>query len=220
MPHRDPDTGQFLAHDDAYDDVEVVTWYQSVVVTAGDLDANASLNYPEPADPTFSGVELVDYDEVVDRNETLHLLRAQHRLSVYANSTATEDGSIRGAVEISTSPALQSVFDLDATERMPISDRTDVRRFNGVSTEDSIDLIGRPLEGQATAPFSDDSTGTSGGGSSGEDSYSLDGFTDPVARMHPRDELFLNGVLEASNITDQAIHMDVVGQHVYGVLDE
>lgn len=217
-PHmpRDPETGQFQSMDEAaFDDVEVATFEAYVGVQASDLTGGTGFNGGD--DAVFEGVELIDYDDLVDRNEELHLLEAQHAINVYANSTETADGTVRAAVEISASPS-RTVAALGPSSA--IADSTGGARSASVGTDDSIDLIGRYLQAIGQAPFSDSTTGVGGGGSAGEDRVTVEAPPGPVARFHPRDELFLNGAFDAWNIDDAGIHVDVYGQHVYGVVED
>lgn len=218
MPHRDPETGQYLPQDARieFEDIEVASFgFQGGVTAAG---MEGSTGYGDADQGAVQGVQLIDYDEIVDRNEELHLLEAQHRLSVYQNATATEDGSIRGYAEISTSGAFQlaevsdvSVSNLDDNQRGDV--------INGQAEfDDGIDLIGRPLVATGTGSFYNASNGAGGGASAGEDSYVSDYFPGEMGRFHPRDELDLNIAFDASNIDDAGIHLDVTGQHVYGVV--
>lgn len=216
MAARDPETGQFVAGGamDKYSDFEVFTATAHMDIDAADIDGTTSSEYPDGQN--FEGFQLVDYDELVDRNEVLDLLRAQHALTVYGNSTGTEDGSIRGLVEISSAPTLQAMDALEPTGTKPIDD-SDFNVNYRLYDTDSIDILGRVLIGHAGQPFSDTATGVGGAGSTGEDSYELTGFPEVIGRFHPRDELFINGALEASNIADAGIHIDVSVQHLYGV---
>jgi hypothetical protein len=217
MPHRDPETGQFLPHDGSrYEDIEVVTASFNTGVQAGDLDGTTGYG-GEPEE--FEGLQLLDYDEVVDRNESLHLLHADHRLSVIPNSTETADGTLKAAVSVSASPALS-----DATRTAAQANQGS---FGGsapvvgqANQDDSIDIVGRPLLAFATGPFSDGGTGVGGGGSEGGDNYSTDVFPAEYGRFHPRDELFLNGRIVTYNIDDAGVHVDGVIQHVYGVIED
>ena len=221
--HRDPQTGQFVAEPTShYDDIEVATGTKVVRANAGDMDGDTNGSFADGG--TFEGVELIDFDELVDRNEALHLLEANHLLVAYLNSTQTADGSVRAAVEISSSPSRQAA----AIEGGPggenvIDDQTgDVTFVTAAEPEfsDSIDLVGRPLYAVAHAPFSDGGTGVGGGGSAGQDRYENVNLPEDIARFHPRDELFLNGILEASNVADAGIHLTAAYQHIYGVVDE
>ena len=214
MPHRDPETGQFVAGQHSYKDIEVASFGATVGIPAADLGGGAAFTGGEV--DTFEGLQLLDYDEVVDRNEELVLLAAYHRLSPEINSTETADGSMRCAVEISASPALS-----EPTGQAASQADTDISGgtgdFDGVANfDDTIDIVGRPLSGTAYAPFSDGS-GVGGGGSADGDQYRLDMAPAEFGRFHPRDELFLNGRTEVDNVDDSGVHLMVAGQHVYGV---
>jgi len=216
MPHRDPETGQFLPHDEqAYDDIEVATFSATVGIPASDLDGNTTFNggIQEP----FEALQLLDYDEIVDRNEELVLLDAHHSLYASINSTETADGSMRVAVEISADPALS-----DATIFAAGQSSQDVpgSLWEGVAAQDdTIDLIGRPLTGAATGPFSDGSSGAGGGGSASHDEVHLTMAPAEFGRFHPRDELFANGRAEINNVDDAGVHLGISCQHVYGVVE-
>jgi len=223
MPHRDPDTGQFLPHSSTrYDDVEVATWSATFGLEASNHSGNTGFNGGDRYD--VEGIEVIDYDEFVDRDEDLRLLSAQHRMFVCSNSTQTADGTVVAAVEVSSSPAISGpTQNLGKT----IGAAVDTDTGGGASgealgrsrTEDTIDIIGRPLGSMAGSPFSDGSSGAGGGGSAGEDSYQSEMFPAESGRFHPRDELFVNGQVTAWNIDDAGSHVAVGGQHVYGVLE-
>lgn len=214
MPGRDPETGQFVSGGGQFQDYEVATTQVVITIPAEDLDGTTGSGFPDG--DVFEGIEVFDYDELVDRNEELHLLRAAHGLTVYSNSTSTEDGSIRGSVEVSSSPARQGSRGAPG-QGGSTAGADGIVNFDTQKT-DSIDLIGRVLTGFAGAPFSDTTTGVGGAGSAGEDREVLaGGMPGSLGRFHPRDELFLNGVLECSNIADAGIGLTVDIQHVYGV---
>lgn len=206
MPRRDPETGQFVSGAQ-FNDYEVATFDARIGIEAANNGGGTGFTGEFTG---FEGVELLDYDELVDRNEVLHLLEAHHVVAVYANSTETEDGTVRFLGEVSASPARQSVGNL-------ASNVQDGDVVGGISTDDSIDILGRPLTAVGHAPFSDSASGVGGGGSAGEDRVEVVHPPGPVARFHPRDELFLNGVFNTWNIDDSGIHAEVVGQHTYGV---
>jgi len=220
MPHRDPRTGQFLSHDETeFEDVEVASFGFEGGVVAAALEGGTG--YGGADEGGFRGGQLIDYDEIVDRGQELHLLEAQHRMSVWQNSTATEDGSFRVYAEISTAgtyemPELRDVDVNDLTDDAAV-DRDD--EMNGqLATSDGIDLVGRPLVATAIGQFYNAGTGAGGGSSAGEDSYVSDYFPGEMGRFHGRDELNLNLGWDASNIDDAGVHVDISGQHVYGVL--
>lgn len=215
MSARDPETGQFVSSDSQYDDVEVVTFSANVGVEAANLDGTATF---EGEAYEFEGLELVDYDSVVDRNEELVLLAADHRASTFANSTATADGTVTSSVAISASPALTMATAAAANASNAVFDSGET--VGQARRDDTIDIIGRPLSSTAGAPFSDGTNGSAGSGSAGEDSVSVSMAPAEYGRFHPRDELFLNGKFRVWNVDDQGVHVAVTGQHVYGVLSD
>lgn len=209
VPQRDPQTGKFVSGD-SYDDYEVITFDAAVGVEAADL--NGGTGFAGQSE-FYNGLEIIDYDEVVDRNERLDLLRAEHRLLVYANSTETADGTVVASAEISSAP---TITDVGAVRQ----DQTDVDGGPVVGEgrqDDTIDLLGRPLVGAGYGPFSDSSTGVGGAGSSMHDRVVIHNPPGPIGTFHPRDELFVNGEIDAWNIDDAGVHLDIKGQHVYGV---
>jgi len=218
MPHRDPQTGQFTADQHSkWDDIEVVSFGANLGVQASNLGGGTGFN--GGTNDAVEGVQLIDYDEIVDRNEELRLLSAAHVLSVYANSTETEDGTVVGSFEISADPSESRVTDVQTRPRGGQSQPPD----NVVGTsadDDSIDLVGRVLTATAHAPFSDSSSGSGGGGSAGEDRYESAMWPAEYGRFHPRDELFCNGRLVTWNIDDSGVHAVISGQHVYGVMED
>lgn len=217
MVTRDPQTGQFRSGE-SFDDVEVVSFKAAVGIPAADLGGAAA--FAGGSDAVFEGVPLIDYDDVVDRNESLVLLSGHHALVVYENSTSTADGSVRAMVEVSASPSRQVAGALGG--QSDVADEAGGVDLLHRSQSDTIDVLGRPMTAVGQAPFSDGTTGVGGGGSAGEDSVDLEGADLPreVAEFHPRDELFLNGSFDVWNTDDTGVHADVVGQHVYGVVSD
>jgi len=214
MPHRDPTTGKFVSDDShGFDDIEVATFGVATGVQAADL--NGATGFQGQGD-VFEGLAVLDYDEFVDRNESLVLLRATHRMVVFANSTETADGTVLAAAEISADPALSSTT-LEAQSQSTASfDDDDV--VGDAEQDDSIDLIGRPLLATGHAPFSDGPTGVGGAGTAGVDVVEVTVAPSEFGRFHPRDELFVNGGFRVWNIDDAAVHAQFTGQHVYGVV--
>lgn len=216
MPHRDPQTGEFVSAEEMerFDDIEVVTITAGAGVEASNLSGATS--FEGTSDP-FEGLQILDYDEIVDRNEKLVLLSAHHSVSVFANSTESADGTVGCAVEVSSSPTRQSNGFVTGTAQYSASDSEVV---GAGSSTDTIDILGRVLTATAGAPFSDSASGVGGGGSAGEDSYEVDDIPRQMAEFHPRDELFLNGEFQSWNVDDSGIHVTFTGQHIYGVVSE
>lgn len=214
LPHRDPVTGQFVSGPtgEQFDDIEVATFNMNMGVPAADLAGGTGFGGEAN---TFNNLEVVDYDEFVDRNEELRLLSVHHTLEVFANSTETADGTVGAYVALKADPSRVG-FDTLLT-----GSNTITGNVQGLAAvQDSIDYIGRPLQAVGHAPFSDGASGVGGGGASGHDSYSSLVWPAEFGRFHPRDELFAVGQLKAWNIDDAGIHANVTGQHVYGVLED
>lgn len=216
VPHRDPETGQFVSGSE-YADIEVASFSVNAGVTAADL--SGATGFDGGDQPGFEGAEILDYDDIVDRNEELHLLSAEHRIDLFVNSTETADGTVLGAFEVSASPSRTDVTtEAGAARTADLVTGTTIVGDTG--RDDTIDVVGRPLVATGHAPFSDSSTGVGGGGSAGEDTYDSTVFPTEMGRFHPRDELFLNGQFTVWNIDDAGIHAQLTGQHVYGVIEE
>jgi len=219
MAARDPQTGKFVSSGavDRFDDIEQVQFSAHYGVQASDL--SGSTGFTGEGFDFADANSVIDYDEIVDRNESLHLIQAMHVLNVYANSTQTADGSVAAAVALTTSPTRQTGTGNLAMQNASSVD-ADTNVIGQRGSDDSIDPIGRQLIGFGGAPFSDSSGGEGGAGSAGEDRVVLDGLPGDCGRFHPRDDLFAVGEFAAWNIDDAAIHAEISGQHIYGVLDE
>lgn len=213
-PHRDPETGKFVAGE-AFDDIEVATFQADIGVAAADLTGGTGFAGGQVLQ--FESVDVVDYDDLVDRNESLRLLSASHALTVSVNSTETADGTVRGYVEVSTSPSEQVS---EAIVNSALDGDVSAGLVGSPDSDDSIDVIGRPLLAVGHAPFSDSATGVGGAGSAGHDQVDVENVPEEIGRLHPRDDLFVNGAIRPWNIDDAGVHIDVTGQHVYGVLDD
>lgn len=216
MPARDPQTGQYVSGSSGssgYDDIEVVSFSANIGIPAADLDGTAGFA-GEAA--TFEGLQVLDYDTVVDRNEDLTLLTANHKMSVFSNSTQSEDGAVVAAVEVSADPSLTAVTNFAANASQ--SDIPDSDIVDGQATQDdTIDLLGRPLVAMAGGNFSDTATGVGGAAGEGRDEVYVSMPPAEFGRFHPRDELFLNGKFRVWNVDDAGVHVSITAQHVYGV---
>lgn len=207
MPRRDPETGQYVAGQ-SFDDIEQYTFSAQIGIEAANMTGGTGFTGGD--NHVVEGIELLDFDDIIDRDEGAQLLTAYHSVSVFQNSTTTEDGTVLGEVEVSATPS-RSVIGGVGTPPL------EGDWVGGVDVSDSIDVIGRPLLGVATGPFSDTVNGIGGGGATGEDSYEIDDIPTQVGAFHPRDELFMNASLAAWNIADAGVHILVEGQHTYGI---
>jgi hypothetical protein len=219
MPQRDPRTGQFVSndhHDHGFEDIEVATFEAEAGVRAQDLDGTTAFSGGQTFE--WEGLEVVDYDDLVDRDEELVLLEARHRLSVFVNSTETADGTVAVAAEVSAAPSLsEPTSNLSQPTGTGGNDLDTTAPLGTSRTVDTIDILGRPLYAIGHAPFSDGASGVGGAGSAGEDTDGMGPLPHEFGRFHPRDEVFVNGRFTVWNIDDAAVHVGLSGQHVYGV---
>lgn len=222
MPHRDPETGQFVA--DAvskFDHLEMATWSLPLSVPAADLDGTTQQFYGENA--LMEGQLVVDWDDVFDRHAVGRIIRAMHRVWLQPTGTQTADSAAFGIFEISSSPALQAVTDApnatldgaDFSDGPGAAGDFDIQVSPDATVfDDTIDLLGRPLNVAAQGPFTDGTNGPGGAGSAGEDDLMWDPISYDIDR---RDELFVNAIMGAQNISDGPIGAYLVGQYVVGV---
>lgn len=225
MPQRDPETGQFLSGGSAgdfgdYDRIDQIHNETDLTVPAADLEGGTAEGYGEGM--LFEGVELYDAETVLDRHEVGVVLWAAHRLAIVTPSTQTADGTARVASEWSFSPSVSS--GTGAVEASTPIEDTMVQTGNGFtinrdsSVDDTADVLGPSLAAFTYSPFSDGVNGLGGAGGIESDSWEGSPVVDPV--VDDRDSIFLNGAIEASNIADGSISVDVRTWHVIGVLED
>lgn len=217
MPQRDPVTGQYVSGDASqYSDYEFITFQETLRVPASDLDGQTTGNLGDEAE--FEGHLVYDMSDFLDRHEVGRLLKAAHRMVVGITSTQTADGTVRGAVELSSSPSIKVTKRSEGGGGEQIADVDgNMNVWQGSRQSDTFDLVGRPLDAIGYGPFSDGASGVGGAGTSGEDETDVR----PIDwEMDTRDDMFLNGVIEASNVADSSIVMEVTGQHVYGIHED
>lgn len=223
MPHgaivRDPDTGQFVSVSDLDTgdvDVESVSFAAVFDLDAADLTGSAGSDLPDQGN--FDGELLLDYDDIVDRHEVAVLLGGEHHLTVMTPSTQTADGTARAVIEVSTSPTSSAVA-VGSTAATAVTNPSGSLTVEAaIQTDDSVDVIGRVLNANTYSPFSDGATGVGGAGGVGVDTVQLAEYARHVGLVGDRrDELFLHGTLEASNIDDGGLVAHLQGQHYYAV---
>lgn len=214
MPHRDPETGKFVAGSGTDSgEIEMVSDQRHISISANSLDGSTGQFGGE--ETLFEGLQLYDLDEILDRDESARLVYASHEVEVYVNSTSTSDGTFRFSGEFSASPARQVIRSVDALQTVDdIDGATNEVDVNAADPDDTQDLLGPGLTATGFAPFSDGATGV--GGAAGAGTAGWEGQPGNP-QFHPRDEVFLNGCLTAWNIADAAVHVDVDYQHIYVV---
>lgn len=169
---------------------------------------------------SFEGVRLYEVADVLDRRQLAVLLWARHRLVVYIGSTQTADGTIRANFEVSTSPNQNIANGVDAGAGA-IEDQggTEISlEVNPQEDSDTDDVIGPSLLAVGFGPITDGTNGVGGAGTAGFDDWEGPVMVEPV--FDSRDELFVNGQVEASNVSDAAIHADLETWHTYGIIDD
>lgn len=193
-------------------------------MAAADLDGSTGPGFGQAA--IFEDVVALDLDDVLDRHRLADVLAYNHRLTCIAPSTQTADGTCRFSGTFATGPSHRFTsaggqFQEEFSGGTPFTGGAFTSNTDGgILTEDSLDPIGRPLDAIAGSPFSDGATGVGGAGSAGEDN---DRGEMPHAGMFTvdrRDEIFVAGVAEASNIDDASLYSSWTFQWLLGVYDD
>lgn len=219
IPHRDPETGQFVSGGGSLadilhrSDIEVATFEASLTIPSTQTGVTA--------DDFIEGQEVYQLDEILDRGERGVMLAASHVFNVglvdLDNTAPTEVGRVYALAEVSTAGVIQVGTD-PTTQGQPsteIAGRDG--NFDAASNprfDDSLDLIGRPLTVEMWQGFRDAVDQAGGGANNQQDRW--DGVpADPV--FHPRDEVEYNTRVGLDNVHDPGVIMRVNGQHVYRV---
>lgn len=208
-PHRDPQTGKFVSsRDHDFDRFEQLHAMDTLSVPAADLDGNTGQHFGEESQ--YEGRELFDFETVLDRDEVGVIQWQAQQIVVYGLSSSTADGTVRGAAEFSFSPSNSHILKV-ASASEDLDDQTgsgfDIEGVDTVFSSDTGDTVGRTLQAIGYSPFSDGATGVGGSGGAGIDQWEGPVMIDPV--VDDRDSLFHNGAIEASNVADASVHMDV-----------
>lgn len=205
------------------------------------IHATAAINYPDTEfdqasdgdfgeGAIFEGITLIDWDEILDRNEVAQVLSAHHSMVVYLKVPHDDGaaGQARGQVEFSASPAMQACHALDTTNLDAIedldapgdSDDEDALEFQAITTEDTRDIVGPVLTASMYRGVNDATNGV-GIGPTLPQPVTWEGEP-PDFLLDDRDELFLNGVFEVDNVASGALNdgwMEVSAYYVVGVDD-
>lgn len=228
MPHRDPVTGQFVSGSgrpgEQYDEVETVHFNEEVIVAAADLPGTTAGGLADASQ--FEGILIYDADQIVDRHEVLEFIGGRHHLTCMITSTQTADGSLRATAEVSSSPEIRgSELWVNPSGADPINDQNvsnltgDEAQHNQLILSETVDLLGPALQATAHGPVTDGTNGVGASGSIESDQVVL-GPVPGGYMLDRRDELFFNGVIEASNVDDTSIIASLMGTHHWGVRSE
>lgn len=203
--------GKFVSADDIeqYDDVEVQSVGGGVIT---DFDGST----PSTNSEEYEGIQVLDMDDLLDRNEQASLLLAD----MYAVPSADWGGDNpdpdfwRHYIEVGTASVLQKTAAFgDSGDNATISADPDVAVIT--TEDDSLDLLGRPLRirGQLHAK---DTTNTLGAGGDFVADRVVSSPADP--RFHPRDEIFMNVSSRYDNVSGaNEVGFNYEFQFVFGV---
>lgn len=221
MPHRDPETGQFVDDEGGNyaDRTEEVRFAQNVTVPANQVGGQTGEQLGQEGH--FDGVDLYDLGEVVERDELAYLDKAYHRVVAYVSSTSTEDGTIRAAVGVSTDPEMPDGVDgvgAAGTLSDVEGDYSFMSYDQNNPADTDISTVGPTLLAVGFSPFSSNSSGVGGAGTAGTDEW--EGSPSAEGRMDARDDFYFNGTIEQSNVDDAALHVDIVGWHQWAVEED
>lgn len=211
MPHRADAVDQTIGAPDVdreldwRDDVLYAGANMAFSVPASDLGGGTGQHLGGTG--TFEGVEIFSLSSELDRGEAAIIGLAQAALTVYAPVTSTEDGTVRGAVEISNEP--------DRAALQVSTGSTDISSsggdFNVEENHNEVldsEIIGRPLDAVYDTSFFDAGSEFASGGAAPIDDWQIEyGVHGPGLDFS--DELFVNGFMQQSKVDDHSIHMDV-----------
>lgn len=221
---RNPVTGQFMADDlvDRYDDLEY--WHFNKQIVMDDADLSSGGNTVDfQHDAGFEGEEIVDIDDLVDRQGTAVLEIATIGTLVYRPNAAHPDADqLRAAAELSASPNREM-----AVPKKPASDYNQVGDDSGTGVtpeefqadSDTADLITMPALTYQETTYDDETNGSGGSGTSVTPSY-VHGPLPGNWEFDRRDEIYLNGIFQhnGNNSSDDFV-METQGLLVFGIED-
>lgn len=228
MPHatdavvRDPDTGQFRkASEVQYDDYEVVA-FTIEVHADGHIGDSLSLEYGNRGE--FEGLEVLDFDSILDRHRLATLIHVDLRGVLQFTQDGIVPAYALASVELSGSPSIRA----SGAVAVPDADRTAIEDVTGnfsdvtalVELDDTLDLPLRPLLMAANNGF-EDTDATNGTGIGGAGAAGVDQAYGPLPgtwQFDRRDELYLNGVLAHQNSqAGDEFTVEVAGIAAFGV---
>lgn len=212
MLHRDPQTGQFTTMDG--DEYEYVHLNDHLWIPDGNLGGAGATLYGEETE--FEGRVILDVEDIVDRHEVARLVHAESRVEprIITPQTGTM-GSIRGAFEVSASPARQVIGELDNTSLL--DDQTGVTVQGQLYEDDTADLPLLPLTVTMHSGMDDGTNGVGAGAFQTSDESR--GPTPGSWDFDRRDEMYLNGVLEYNNV-DADVHIEFVHDLVFAIEED
>lgn len=161
----------------------------------------------------IEGIQILDIDDITDRHEVAVVEDVQAVLTVGATETLSDSSAtLRCQGELSAQPRRAVIGEADAPAETfdvePLSGATSTSASGTTDTDDSADLLTRPMQVYGSLPRDDDTNG-------GESSASV--MHDEVEGPLPgewdfdrRDELFANLILGMNNV-DVPISVEIAG---------
>lgn len=216
MPHRDPDTGRFVAAS-----VEDVPWHEtravegnvSVEIPAADLSGGTTIHEAL----TDDDIEWADFDQVVDADEIFELRLLQATVAFSIHTTATGQSFATAGYAIA-----ENLQDRSALQSPPFWNTTsEVDNYDIITDNRSASEILYAGKVNAVAQTLDSTNSLASGPGLGYDSFQI-AYPDmdmqgPI--YDADDSLFAPVRFHTDAVSDMAVEINVTG-HVRGVVHE
>lgn len=215
-PHRDPETGQFVAGDGTHHDwtdVHDVQWNAAMSIDAADLDGGFQAFRMSKDD----ALEVIDFNSRpgLDRNEHFEVIESHMTAYAGAPTTASAEGHLTWTMQFgeernntaNQGPGFYSSAAINET----VDGGLDI---NGPGVVDNYGSW-HTLSGYAEGSFADSTNGLGGGSDhdnvdSQVNFYEIGNETGPTYDMN--DELYLKGEINTDGIADHGVMVVVRGQ--------
>lgn len=208
-PHRDPDTGQFVAGaspSTSYNNLDIQRVHFDASIEAADLDGSTG----QAGGQSFRATPFQTRKPAggIPRNAVAELVYIDLNVSTYINSTTTADNTVKAAVEMSSQQTANMVGDVDNN----IDSDEHAGTFDRVDSADSTDsdVFAFATSRMTLGPF--DSAAGVGGGAA----YDRGRFTKNYVGEHGEgpffereDEFSYHIAVKQWNLADAALHIDV-----------
>lgn len=195
------------------DDLEYINFNVDLKADPADSDGTQDQTYGQTGD--YEGLELLDFDDLLDRHEVAHLVYMDAHLAVHILQQAqTGNTMARGIHEFNARPSITAAHEAESYSNVATSSG-DLTPESSTLTDDSADLPVRPLEAVATQAYRDDGNNQVATGAQGWDA--VRGPIPGTWDFDRRDELYLNGVLEMDNWQAGSFHNSIAGQLVFAI---
>lgn len=228
---RDPETGQFTTGRRGFDSIE--TLHSSVELSSDPVEYSANTDESFSNGQVFEGLELVDWGEILDRNEVGEVIHAHHRVVPYVQAPSNDlvgQATLRAAIQLSASPARQAITAtpnivdmtlIDDQGQAPGSAFDLPLVFEPSGQNDTRDIIGPNLLAVYHHGFEDrDLTNGVGIGGGPQTLPAEWEGTPPDFVVDDRDEVYVNGAVEAqflSSTPGMVLRVEVDTYYVVGL---